>query len=96
MKINTYEVLRRPVVTEKNSDLMGQNKYVFEVIKRANKNQIKEAVEKSFKVSVTAVNVIVVPGKPRGYGRLKGERPSWKKAVVTLRPGDKIQIFEGV
>ncbi len=96
MKIHTYDVLRRPVITEKNSDLMGQHKYVFEVTKRANKNQIKEAVEKAFKVSVTSVNVVIVPGKPRGYGRLKGLKPSWKKAIVTLQPGNKIEIFEGV
>jgi large subunit ribosomal protein L23 len=94
--MHIYEVLRRPVVTEKNSDLMAQNKYVFEVTKRANKAQIKKAVEKAFKVTVVSINVIIVPSKPRGFGRMKGERPDWKKAIVTLKTGDKIQIFEGV
>jgi large subunit ribosomal protein L23 len=95
-KMHTYEVLRRPVVTEKNSDLMAHNKYVFEVMKGANKAQIKKAVEKAFKVTVVSINVITVPGKPRGFGRMKGQRPDWKKAIVTLKTGDKIQIFEGV
>ncbi|MCL0034340.1 50S ribosomal protein L23 [Dehalococcoidia bacterium] len=94
--MHIYEVLRRPVITEKNTDLMAQNKYVFEVMKRANKAQIKAAVEKAFKVTVISVNVAMTPGKSTGYGRLKGQSPSWKKAIVTLRPGDKIEIFEGV
>ena len=91
-----YDVLLRPVVTEKSTALMEQNKYVFEVHRRANKLQIKEAVEKLFGVTVLSVNVITVPAKPRGFGRLRGMRPAWKKAVVTLKPGDKIEIFEGV
>ena len=94
--MHIYEVLRRPVITEKNTDLMAQNKYVFEVMKRANKAQIKAAVEKAFKVRVASVNTVMVPSKPQGYGRLKGQRSSWKKAIVTLMEGDKIEIFEGV
>jgi large subunit ribosomal protein L23 len=94
--MHIYEVLRRPVITEKNTDLMAENKYVFEVMKRANKDQIKAAVEKAFKVTVVSVNVTMAPSKSTGYGRLKGKRPSWKKAIVTLRAGDKIEIFEGV
>ena len=94
--MHVYEVLRRPVVTEKNTDLMAQNKYVFEVAKKANKDQVKKAVEKAFKVTVVSVNMITVPSKPKGFGRLKGHKPSWKKAVVTLRPGDSVEIFEGV
>lgn len=94
--MHIYEVLRRPVITEKNTDLMVQSKYVFEVMKKANKTQIKAAVEKAFKVTVISVNVAMTPGKSIGYGRLKGQSPSWKKAIVTLRPGDKIEIFEGV
>lgn len=94
--MHTYDVLRRPVITEKNTDLMAHNKYVFEVMKGANKSQIKEAVEKAFKVTVIAINVVTVPSKPRGFGRLRGHRPAWKKAIVTLKPGDKIEIFEGV
>lgn len=94
--MNLYEVLRRPVITEKNTGLMDQNKYVFEARRDANKSQIKAAVEKAFGVTVTSVNVITVPAKPRGFGRMKGQRSAWKKAVVTLKPGDKIEIFEGV
>ncbi len=97
MGYNIYEVLRRPIVTEKSTGLKeAQNKYVFEVDKRANKVQVKEAVEKIFKVRVVSVNMITVPSKPRGFGRLKGRKPSWKKAIVTLREGDKIEIFKGV
>lgn len=94
--MHIYQVLRRPVITEKNTDLMDQNKYVFEAEKRANKAQIKQAVEKAFGVSVISVNVVTVPKRPRGFGRLRGHRPAWKKAIVTLKPGDKIEIFEGV
>ena len=94
--MHIYEVLSRPVVTEKNTDLMTQNKYVFEVLKKANKAQVKAAVEKAFKVNVLSVNVVTVPSKPKGFGRLRGHRPAWKKAIVTLKEGDKIEIFEGV
>ncbi len=94
--MHMYEVLRRPVITEKNTILMEQNKYVFEAEKKATKAQIKTAVEKIFKVTVLSVNVITVPKKPRGFGRMKGQRSSWKKAIVTLKPGDKIEVFEGV
>ena len=94
--MHLYEVLRRPLVTEKNTMLQAQNKYAFEVAKEANKPQIKQAVEKAFKVKVTAVNVITVPGKTKRVGRRQVQTPSWKKALVTLKPGDKIEFFEGV
>jgi len=94
--MHSYEVLRRPVITEKNTMLIEQNKYTFEVSRDANKPQIKEAVEKAFKVKVSSVNVIHVPGKMRRAGRRRGMTPSWKKAVVTLEPGNKIELFEGV
>jgi len=84
------------VITEKNSALQAQGKYAFEVAGEANKEQIKQAVEKAFNVSVTRVNVMTVPGKRR---RMRGRQvmsPSWKKALVTLKPGDKIELFEGV
>ena len=95
-EINVYEVLRRPIITEKNTMLLPLNKYTFEVAMGANKHQIKEAVEKAFKVKVTAVNVMTVPGKMRRFGRRQGMTPEWKKAVVTLKEGNKIEIFEGV
>ncbi len=94
--MHIHEVLRRPVVTEKGTVLKEQNKYVFEAERKASKAQIKAAVEKAFNVTVVSVNVINMPPKARGFGRLRGYRSEWKKAVVTLKEGDKIEIFEGV
>jgi len=94
--MHPYEVLRRPLVTEKNTDLQMQGKYVFEVAEEANKPQIKQAVEKAFDVTVTGVNVMNIRSRVRQVGRRKLSTPSWKKAIVTLQPGDKIEIFEGV
>ncbi|HEY92944.1 MAG TPA: 50S ribosomal protein L23 [Dehalococcoidia bacterium] len=94
--MHLYEVLRRPLITEKNTVLQAKNKYAFEVAGEANKLQVKQAVEKAFKVNVTAVNVMTVPGKTRRIGRRQVLTQSWKKAIVTLKPGDKIAFFEGV
>ncbi len=94
--MHLYEVLRRPLITEKNTGLQAQNKYVFEVADGANKPLVKEAVEKAFKVKVLAVNIQKAPGKSRRVGRLITTSQPWKKAVVALKPGDKIQFFEGV
>ena len=94
--MHSYEVLRRPLITEKNTMLVAQNKYAFEVAQDANKPQIKDAVEKAFKVKVASVNVMRVPGKMRRAGRRRGMSSPWKKAVVTLEPGNKIELFEGV
>jgi large subunit ribosomal protein L23 len=89
-------VLRRPVITEKNTALQALGKYAFEVAGKANKQQVKQAVEKAFGVKVTAVNMIIVRGKTRRVGRQQVLTQSWKKAIVTLQPGDSIQFFEGV
>lgn len=94
--MHLYEVLRRPLITEKDTILQTQGKYVFEVAEEANKNLIKQAVEKAFNVKVTAVNVMTVPGKERRIGRRMVLTPSWKKAIVTLQSGDKLEFFEGV
>jgi len=94
--MHLYEVLRRPVITEKNTVLQAQGKYAFEVTKQANKHQIKQAVEMACKVKVRAVNVMTVPGKTRRVGRRQVLTRSWKKAIVTLQLGDKIEFFEGV
>ncbi len=94
--MHLYEVLRRPLITEKNAMLQAQGKYAFEIAREANKPQIKQAVEKAFKVNVLAVNVMTVPGKTRRVGRRQVLTQSWKKAIVTLKPGDKIEFFEGV
>jgi len=94
--VHLYEVLRRPLVTEKGAGLQEQSKYVFEVASGANKPQIKQAVEKAFGVTVTAVNVMTVHGKTRRMGRRQVLTPPIKKAIVSLKHGDKIEIFEGV
>ena len=91
-----YEVLRRPLITEKSTFLQERNKYAFEVAKKATKHQVKDAVEIAFKVNVTQVNVVTVQGKQKKVGRRAVMTPSWKKAVVTLTPGQKIEFFEGV
>jgi len=93
--MHLYEILRRPLITEKYTALQAYGKYAFEVAGEANKTQVKEAVEKAFKVEVTAVNVMTVAGKSRRLGRRLLPARSWKKAVVTLKPGDKIELFEG-
>lgn len=86
-----------PVVTEKAvSQKDKANKYTFRVAKVANKIEIKQAVENLFKVKVLKVTTNTVKGKPRRLGRFEGKRVSWKKAVCTLKEGDKIEIFEGV
>jgi large subunit ribosomal protein L23 len=95
-EIHPYAVLLRPLVTEKTTVLTGQDKYVFEVDTRANKMQIREAVQLAFNVTVADVNTMMMKGKPRRFGRKVVNRPDWKKAVVTLVPGDKIELFEGV
>ncbi len=94
--MNLYEVLIRPLITEKNTVMQEKSKYAFAVADAANKPLIKQAVERAFKVKVTAVNVQRVPGKMRRVGRRPVMTRSWKKAIVTLRPGDKIEFFEGV
>ncbi len=94
--MHLYEVLRRPLITEKNTMLQAQGKYVFEIARESNKQQVRQAVEKTFKVNVLAVNVMTVPGKTRRVGRRQVLTQSWKKAIVTLKPGDKIEFFEGV
>lgn len=95
-EIHPYAVLLRPIITEKTTVLTGVDKYVFEVDIRANKNQIKEAVQLAFNVRVAEVNTMVMKGKPKRFGRRVVDRPDWKKAVVTLFPGDKIELFEGI
>lgn len=94
--MNAHEVLRRPVITEKSTMLGNQSQYAFEVARGANKIEIKGAVEEIFKVKVRAVNVIHVHGKLRRMGKTQGMTASWKKAVVTLKEGHKIELFQGV
>jgi large subunit ribosomal protein L23 len=92
-----YGVLKRPVNTEKTRDAHDNaNQYVFEVVPDANKIQIRQAVEEIFGVRVTGVRTITVRGKTRRFRRGMGKKPNWKKAIVTLRDGDIIDVFEGV
>jgi large subunit ribosomal protein L23 len=96
-QLHAYGIILRPLITEKAQlQAHNYNKYAFEVDKRANKMQIKEAVELAFSVSVREVNTLTVKGKRRRYGRSLTKQPDWKKAFVTLAPGEKIELFEGV
>ncbi len=95
-ELHPYAVLLRPLITEKSTEATSLNKYVFEVDLRANKAQIREAVELAFNVRVEDVNTMKMKGKPKRWGRRVTLRPDWKKAVVTLVDGDKIDLFEGV
>lgn len=92
--MNQYQVIIRPLVTEKNTNLMALNKYSFEVARNASKPQIKKAIEAIFSVSVTNVHTMNVRGKLRRRGREFGYTRDWKKAIVTLAEGDRIEIFE--
>lgn len=96
--MHIYEVLRRPIVTEKTMGIVEVgNRYTFEVDMRANKFQVKEAVELAFSVTVTDVNVVVMPVKTTKRGkRVNIRKAKWKKAMVALAPGNSIQLFEGV
>ena len=97
MQIESYKILLKPLVTEKSSLLReGSNQVVFKVANDANKSVIKAAVEKAFKVTVKDVRTMVIRGKYKTVGRFKGKRSNWKKAVVSLKAGDKIDLFEGV
>jgi large subunit ribosomal protein L23 len=96
--MNVYQVLKRPILTEKTDYQRDNNQYVFEVDRRANKLEIKDAVQTLFDVEVTAVNTMVMKPKQRRMGRRHiVSQPAWKRAVVTLAPGQRIQeFFEGV
>ena len=95
MNLVVHDIIIRPVITEKSNSLMAHNKYTFEVHKSANKIQIRQAVEQVFKVKVLSVNTMNVPGKPKRRGALVGRTRSWKKAIVALAEGQRIEFFEG-
>lgn len=90
------DILIKPLVTEKTAALMEENKYSFVVPLRANKIEIRQAVEHIFKVKVVDVNTIRVMGKMKRMGKTQGKRPDYKKAIVKLAPGQSIEFFEGV
>ncbi len=94
MKV-AHDIILKPLITEKSTNLMSENKYSFVVRKDANKIDIKRAVEELFSVKVSDVNTMRVKGKFRRFGVHRGYRPGWKKAIVTLQEGSKpIEIFE--
>lgn len=96
--MNLYQVISRPLITEKSSFISTEevNKVTFRVHVHANKDQIKKAVEKFFKVSVTEVWTMHYKGKPKRIGRNSGTSPRWKKAIISLKKGDKITLIEGI
>ncbi len=89
------QVVLRPIISEKSYEMIEQNRYTFEVDKESKKPEIARAVEEIFNVTVTNVNTMRVNGKPRRLRYNKGLTRSWKKAVVTLKDGDRIEFFEG-
>jgi len=92
-----YDIIKRPLITEKTSIQKEDfNQVTFEVDQRANRVEIKKAVEQIFKVSVASVRTMHVNGKAKTRGRIVGKRKDWKKAIVTLHPGERIDFFEGV
>ena len=95
MNLVAHDIIIRPIITEKSSALVELNKYTFEVHRSANKIQIRQAVEQVFKVKVLSVNTMIVPAKPKRMGASIGKTRSWKKAVVALAEGQRIEFFEG-
>jgi large subunit ribosomal protein L23 len=107
---DAQSIIKRPLLTEKSSRLRETGgaadrhaegdtyaqQVVFEVARDANKVEVRNAVQSLFKVTVTAVRTLVVRGKQKRVGKFSGRRPAWKKAFVTLKPGDNIEFFEGV
>lgn len=94
-EINIWDVLRKPRITEKGTRLAELSKYVFEVHPEANKIQIKQAVERAWPdVKVTKVNVMTISGKTKRWRRHEAQLSDWKKAIVTLQPGQRIEFFE--
>ncbi len=94
--MHPLQILRRPIITEKSTDLQDIGRYAFEVARSATKHDIKRAVELAFEVRVVKVNTMSVRGKKKRYGPRMSKLHSWKKAMVTLAAGDTITIFEGV
>ncbi|MBW2595000.1 MAG: 50S ribosomal protein L23 [Deltaproteobacteria bacterium] len=95
--MDIYSVIKKPLVTEKSTIARDEeNKYFFEVDRVATKIEIRNAVEKIFKVKVVNIHTINVTGKKKRVGRITGRKRSWKKAVITLAPGSSIEVYEGV
>lgn len=96
MATNPRDLLIRPIITEKTSQMMSENKYTFQVPLEANKVEIRQAIENIFNVKVEKVNTVRVLGKTKRMGRFVGKRSDYKKAIVKLVAGQKLPIFEGM
>jgi large subunit ribosomal protein L23 len=95
MSLHPNQVLLAPVVSEKSYELIEERKYSFRVHPEAHKTQIRQAVEELFDVHVEGVNIVQMRAKPKRRGLVRGKKPGWKKAIVQLREGESIEIFEG-
>jgi large subunit ribosomal protein L23 len=93
--VNAQQVIRQPIISEKSYALIAENKYTFRVHPQAHKTQIRKAVEEIFKVRVVDVRTMRLKPKPKRRGWTTGRTRSWKKAVIELAPGDRIELFEG-
>ena len=93
--MNLRELILEPIITERATKLREQNKYLFSVRIDTNRVEVKKAVEEIFKVKVKNVNIQRVKGKAKRLGRFEGRRADWKKAIVTLKEGHRIELFEG-
>ena len=94
--LHPYNIIQRPLITEKATILAAEHKYAFAVNPRANKTQIRDAIQMAFSVRVRSVHTMNMRGKRRRFGTRVRQSPDWKKAIVTLHEGDSIQIFEGI
>ena len=95
MSLHPNQVLIAPVVSEKSYSLITDRKYTFRVHEDAHKTQVRQAVEELFEVEVQAVNIVKAQPKPKRRGLIRGRKPGWKKAIVQLKEGHEIEIFEG-
>jgi len=95
VKLDSTQVLLAPVVSEKSYHMINARQYCFRVHPDAHKLQVRQAVEKQFDVEVESVNIVSVPSKPKRRGAIRGRKPGWKKAIVKLREGHSIEIFQG-
>ncbi len=94
--MNRFDIIKRPLDTEKLDRMRDrENKFAFEIDMKANKTEVKQAIEGLFKVKVIDIKTAIVRGKFRRIGRSEGQRSNWKKAIVTLKEGDAISLFEG-
>ena len=95
MKLDPTQILIAPVVSEKSYHMINERKYCFRIHPDAHKTQVRQAVEAQFEVEVESVNIVAMPSKPKRRGTTSGRRPGWKKAIVKLREGHEIEIFQG-